>query len=172
MFAKIFCQCAACLVFVVACPVFADALDVKTGGWEMTTTTLITGMPASPEALAKMSPEQRARVEAMLAARAGKPSIHVSRSCVTKEDLDQDNIIKSDHVDCKKEVLSRSATKIVVTETCSPPHASTSNVIIEARTPENVVATMDMTQPGASGKIHVDVDGRWLGPSCTGIGDR
>jgi hypothetical protein len=28
---------------------------------------------------------------------------------------------------------------------------------------------MDMTQTGASGKIHVDVDGRWLGASCAGI---
>lgn len=160
------------LAIVAPLPVFADALNVKTGGWEMTTTTLITGMPAPPETLAKMSPEQRAKVEAMLAARAGKPSTHVSKSCVTKEDLDQDNMIKSDNVDCKKEVISRSATKIVVTETCNAPHASTSNVIIEAKTPENVVANMDMTQPGASGKIHVDVDGRWLGPSCTGIGEQ
>ncbi len=171
MFTKDIFRCALALAIVVPLHGFADALNVKTGAWEMTTTTLITGMPMPAEALAEMTPEQRARIEAMMAARAGKPSKHVSKSCVTKEDLDQDSMIKSDNVDCKKDVISRSTTKIVVTETCDAPHASTSNVIIEARTPENVVASMDMTQPGASGKIHVDVDGRWLGASCAGIGE-
>lgn len=162
-------RCAAALVALAILPASAETLNVKTGAWEMTTTTLITGMPASPDALAQMPPEQRAKVEAALAARAGKPSVHVSKSCVTREDLEQDNMIKSDDPACRKEVLSRSAAKLVVTETCSAPHASTSNVIIEAKTPENVVANMDMTQTGASGKIHVDVDGRWLGASCAGI---
>jgi hypothetical protein len=171
MLARMVLQCAVSLVFVAACPVFADALNVKTGAWEMTTTTLITGMPMPAEALAKMTPEQRTRMEAMIATRAGKPSKHVSKSCVTKEDLDQDSMIKSDNVDCKKEVISRSTTKIVVTETCEAPNASTSNVIIEAKTPENVVANMDMTQPGASGKIQVNIDGRWLDASCAGIGE-
>lgn len=171
MFARMVLQCAVSLVFVAACPVFADVLNVKTGAWEMTTTTLITGMPIPAESLAKMTPEQRTRMEAMIADRAGKPSKHVSKSCVTQEDLDQDSMIKSDNVDCKKEVISRSTTKIVVTETCDAPNASTSNVIIEAKTPENVVANMDMTQPGASGKIQVNIDGRWLGASCSGIGE-
>lgn len=169
MFTKDIFRCAIALAIVAPSHVFADALNVKTGAWEMTTTTLITGMPVPAEALAKMTPEQRARMEAMLAARAGKPSTHVSKSCVTKEDLDQDSMIKSDNVDCKKDIISRSTTKIVVTETCNAPHASTSNVTISAETPENVVANMDMMQAGASGKIHVDVDGRWLGSSCAGI---
>ena len=41
-------------------------LDVKVGQWEMTHTTVMKGVPPIPaEMLAKMSPEVRARYEAM-----------------------------------------------------------------------------------------------------------
>lgn len=50
----------------------ADAFNAKPGTWEMTITTLTTGMPAPPDMLAQMSPEQRAKIEAMMQARAGR----------------------------------------------------------------------------------------------------
>jgi hypothetical protein len=61
-----------------------QAMDVKTGQWETTMTGQITGMPAvPPEALAQMTPEQRAKVEAAMGGRGAKPT--VSTSCRTKE---------------------------------------------------------------------------------------
>src|SRR5579863_8764845 len=75
-------------------------LDVKTGEWEYTVTTQMTGLPQSaqhqmpsipPEQLAKMPLEQRARVEAALkqagAMASGKPTTTTSKSCIRKEDL-------------------------------------------------------------------------------------
>ena len=42
-------------------------LNIKEGLWEMTVTHSMTGMPAiPPETLAKMPPEQRARIEAAM----------------------------------------------------------------------------------------------------------
>jgi hypothetical protein len=149
---------------------FADSLNAKTGAWEITTTTLTTGMPVPAEALAKMPPGQRANIEKTMQARAGKPSTHMRKSCVTKKELDEDRVIKSDDEgQCKKKIISKSASKIVFEQTCAAPHASTSNVTIEAKTPESIVASMDMVRGGASGKIHADIKGRWLSTSCAGI---
>jgi hypothetical protein len=33
------------------------------------------------------------------------------------------------------------------------------------------VASIDMVHAGASGKVHIDLKGRWLGASCAGIKD-
>jgi len=45
-------------------------LNVKEGLWEMTVTHSMTGMPAAPnlppDALAKLPPDQRARIEVMM----------------------------------------------------------------------------------------------------------
>ena len=41
-------------------------LNVKEGLWETTSTRLMTGMGIPADSLAKMSPEQRAHVEAMM----------------------------------------------------------------------------------------------------------
>jgi hypothetical protein len=43
---------------------------------------------------------------------------------------------------------------------------------IEAKTSENLVASIDMAQGGASGKVHVDMKGHWLGASCAGIKEK
>jgi hypothetical protein len=71
-------------------------IDVKTGLWETTSKTEITGMPAMampqiPEdTLAKMPPEQRARVEAMMKGRGmGGPQTNTTKSCLTKEALER-----------------------------------------------------------------------------------
>jgi Protein of unknown function (DUF3617) len=62
------------------------ALEVKPGQWETTTTGQMTGVPAiPPEVLAKLTPEQRAKMESAMGARGAKPI--VSTSCRTKEKL-------------------------------------------------------------------------------------
>jgi hypothetical protein len=73
------------------CPLSAWAaddirpFDAKTGLWETTSTMEMPGMPSMPampqippEQLAKMSPQQRAQVEAMLKARGGAASPRVT----------------------------------------------------------------------------------------------
>jgi len=165
-------RCAA--VFAIATPLFAfaDSLNMKTGTWEITMTTVTTGMPIPPEALDRMLPEQRAKVEEAMRARAGKARSHVTKSCVTQNDLDQNLLLKSaDANRCKKKIISKSSRKIAFQQTCTPPRASTSNVKIEAKTPERIAASMDIVQEGASGKIHVDIRGRWLSTGCAAIKD-
>lgn len=159
------------VAFAVAIPLhaFAAPFDAKPGAWEITTTTLMQGMLIPAEALADMPPEQRTKIEKAMRARSGKPSTHVTKSCVTQQELDQDSMIGTDDQDdCKKKVISRSATRLVLEKTCPAPRAYAAKWTIVARTPESLAATADLVQAGG-GKIHLDIKGRWLGTSCAGI---
>src|SRR5258705_225126 len=67
------------------------SMDVKTGLWEITSTGATTGAPPiPPEALAQMTPEQRAKMEsAMRAEIARNNQSHVSKSCITQRQLEK-----------------------------------------------------------------------------------
>ena len=160
------------VVLTVALPLygFADSFNVKTGAWEMTTTTVSTGNLMPPEMLARMSPEQRARMEQAMQAHSGKPTTRVDKDCVTKEDLDQDRLFKSDNDSaCTRKIVQKSATRVVLEQTCGAPRASTATVTIETQTPESVTTAVDIAMAGGSGKMHMQGHGRWLGASCAGI---
>lgn len=159
----------------VALDARAESLNVKPGVWEMTVTTVASGMKLSPEMAANMPPAQRVQMEQMMKAREGKPHTMTVPSCVTKEDVLQDRIIKEmededddAEVNCKVKVISKSSSKLVIDQICPGPPASTGHLTIEAKTPESLVATGDRNLKG-SGKAHLDIKGKWLRASCEGI---
>ena len=151
----------------------AGSLNAKPGAWEITLTTLMSGMPIPPDALAKMPPEQRAKFEAAMQGRAGKSTTHAHTSCMTQKDLDEGRMIKSDGENqCTQKIISKSANRLVIEKTCTAPRTSNSQMTMEAKTHESIVASIDMEQGGASGKVHVDMKGHWLRASCAEIKDR
>jgi Protein of unknown function (DUF3617) len=164
------------LLLALGAPVqaHADSLKAKTGAWEMTTTSVTTGNLMPADALANMKPEQRARMEAAMKARSGVPKTHTSTTCVTQADLDQDRMLKqeADEAKCTKKVITKTSTKVALVKTCTAPGASTSTMVFEAKTPENIVGTIDMSRGDVDGKIHVDIVGRWLAASCAGVKDK
>ncbi len=89
----------------------AESFNAKPGAWEMTYTGLSTGTLIPPDVLAKMPPEQRARIEQSMQASSDKPSTHATKSCITKEDLDQNRIIKEEEDEnepgCATKVVSK-----------------------------------------------------------------
>ena len=87
----------------------AEGFDIKTGAWEVTTSTAIAGMPIPKSSLDKMPPEQRAKMEAAMAARAGNTNSHTSTTCVTKQDLDRGQLMKSDDANCTRKVIAQTA---------------------------------------------------------------
>lgn len=152
-----------------------ESLNVKPGAWEMTVTTVVSGMKLSPEMTAKMTPLQRAQMEQMMKAREGKPHTTTIQSCLTKEDVSQDRIIKEmededddSEVKCKVNVISKSSLKLVIDKMCPGPSPSTTHFSIEAKTTDRITATGDRAQQG-SGKSRMDIKGRWLSASCEGI---
>lgn len=86
-------------------------LNVRPGEWEVTTTNETSGqLPIPQDMLDKMTPEQRAKMEAMMKARGMQGAkTTVSKLCVKKEDLDKP--FARDNQSCKQTILTSSAIK-------------------------------------------------------------
>jgi len=143
----------------------AEALEIKTGAWEVTENTAMSGMPIPKEALDKMPAEQRARVEASMHARAGSGKPHTIRSCVTQQDLDRGQLMRSEEPNCKCKVITQNARHLEMEEVCTGPEPSQAHFKFDATSNERYTGSIDMTR--GDGKVHVDMSGHWVGATCT-----
>ena len=157
---------------VLLTPAHAESFNVKSGVWEMITTITSSSSKLSPEMSGKMTPAQRAKMEQMLKAREGKPMTVTDRSCLTKEDISYDRIIKEmedadddEEVKCTIKVISKSSSKMVLDQVCPAPRSSTTHWMIEAKTTESLVGSGERDQPGV-GKSRMEMKGKWLSASC------
>jgi len=156
-------------------------LDVKTGQWEYTVTTQISGLPQSaqqqsamasipPEQLAKLPPAQRAKIEAAMGALSGKPMTTTSKSCIKKEDLAKyipSNTNKNQS--CKTTIVSSSRSKQEIKMDCENNSGSQSGtLVVEALSPESTKFSLQMTASKGQG-MNMTINGtsKWLGESCT-----
>lgn len=147
-------------------------LNVKLGLWETTVTSTMSGLPAIPDsALAQMPPEQRARIEQAIEARNGKPTI--TKSCLTKDKLQNTNPFQKAPQGCTYTVVSSSGSKMEVKMECVRNGMTmTSNVVVTASDSENVKGTVHVNTTGsgaspASGmKMDSSFTSKWLGSSC------
>jgi len=143
----------------------AEGFDIKTGAWEVTSATAMSGMPIPKDALDKMPPAQRAKMEAVMAARAGKTNSRTSTTCVTKQDLDRGRLMKSDDAKCTRKVIAQTAVRYEMEETCTGPDPSTTHAKFNAKSAESYTAVIDRMQ-GQGGEVRVEMSGRWLGATC------
>lgn len=152
-------------------------LDVKAGLWESTVTTQI-GMPAlPPELLARMTPEQRAKMEAARQGRGGGSSrTDSSKHCVTKETLSQmlsfgDNRAQN----CKKTLVSSTSTKQVIHVECTTAAMpSTGDLQFEAVDRETIKGSMVMKagQGGRGMGNKMEFTSKWLSADCSDAGPK
>ncbi len=142
----------------------AETLDIKTGAWEVTESTAMSGMPIPKEALDKMPPEQLAKVEAAMGARAGSGKPHTTHSCVTQQDLDRSELMRSDEPNCKRKVITQSARHLEIDEVCTGPEPSHAHFKFDAPSNERYTGSIDMTR--GDGKVHIDMSGRWISAAC------
>ncbi len=171
-------------VLIALCSSYLFAADkitppnIKTGLWEITETHTMTGMPAMPaippEALASMTPEQRAQVEArMKDSSGGGPKTTTRKSCVTKEKLDKNSMFGDDRNECTRTVLSSSATMTEAKIHCAQKEMTSDGTFkFEALSSENVKGTVRMVVTGkgqGQGQpMHMDFDfiSKYLGANC------
>ena len=152
-------------------------MDVKLGLWESTVTIQI-GMPAlPPELLAKMTPEQRAKMEAARQGRgAGNSRTDSTKHCVTKETLSQmlsfgDNRAQN----CKKTLVGSTSTKQVIHVECTTAATpSTGDLQFEAVNPETIKGSMVMKagQGGRGMSNKMEFTSKWLGADCSDAGQK
>ncbi len=145
-------------------------LNVKEGLWEVTVTHSMSGMPATPnippDALAKMPPEQRARVEAMMK---GGPSTDVRKECITKEKLEKHSAFSNNRGDCTRTVVNSTGSKLEVKLHCEEKQTSSDGtLLVEAIGSENVKGTMHLVTNSNGRTMNMDftISSKYLGPSC------
>lgn len=151
----------------------ADAvkLDVKLGLWESTSVMERTGAPPIPaEVLARLTPEQRAKIEERAKASAQQgPKTTTRKHCVKREDLDKAMAFGNDEKTCHRTVVASSSSKLEFRMECGAgAMKSNGDVRIEAVSSEHVKGSIQMTvgDGARSMKMNSTFDSKWLGPVC------
>ena len=146
----------------------ADQLNVKLGLWEITTVSQMSGTPPVPkELLDRMTPEQRARFDAMGAQAAG--GTDVRKACVTAKDLEHP-FGTNNNQPCRSTVVRGSSTSQEIHMQCGADNKGTGTLRINTPTPETMNGTLDMQiGAGENGmKVKATLKGKWLRASCEG----
>lgn len=162
------------LVCLSASIIFAagkfQPLNVKTGTWQTTWVTTLSGAPPIPqEMLDRMTPEQRARFDAMMKnMKSGTPRTRSAKTCLTRDQLEKDPFNESK--DCTETVLSSTGSKMEIEEVCTEENSkSDSKIRIEATDSENVKGWMQSTVTGSGRTMSVNgtFTSKWIGAACT-----
>jgi hypothetical protein len=149
------------------------ALHVNVGLWQITSSSVTSGMPPMPpEVLAHIPPERRA--QAMASMRAGMGSqTHTMQNCVTQKELDRPfrPMTSPPDTKCTETLASASSTMQDVRYTCTGKHPMDGRFQFQAPSPGTIKGQMTMNIGTGSQAMHINssISGRWLGASCGSI---
>ncbi len=146
-------------------------LDVKLGLWETTSQTNVSGqLPVTPEQMANLTPEQRARIEQAMKGMSGKPI--TSKSCLTKEKLDK-GFAFNERKECTHKVLNSSSHNLEVQMTCNEKEGQKANVLVKAQalSSTNVKGTTHITVEGGGRTMTSDgsFTSKWISSNCGSV---
>ena len=141
-------------------------LDVKPGLWENTSVTERGGMPTiSPEQMAKLPPEAKARMQAMTGNKTD-----VSQSCMTADELSK--FARNQYKSCNVTTVSSSRNKEEFSFECENGGSkSTGTMKIEAvdSTHINSLVVINMTAGGRPMNMKITNTSKWLGADCGSV---
>ena len=150
-------------------------LDVKPGLWESTVTIQSSGMPGIPEeTLAKLPPEQRARMEAAMK---GMGGTHTARSCLTGETLRKPLAFgDSANSSCKRTIVSSSSGAMEFHVECSNDRMKSSGdgrvQAVSAESLKGETVMNSTMEGGRTTTTKVLFSSRWLGSDCGSVKPR
>ena len=159
---------AAVCVALPACISAAETLNVKTGLWEITSVTEMSGMPPLPkELLSALTPEQRKQMEAEIKAGQKKGDKDTDRECVTQKDLEQP-FESSNAKECTQTIVKSSRTAQEVHIACSGGIPGSGVFKVAAPNPEAMSGTLDLKLGEGADAMTVKarLQGRWLSSDC------
>lgn len=150
-------------------------LNVKTGLWQSTTTIAVIGtLGLPPEMEAKLTPEQKARIEAARShSAAGQPHTTTHKGCVKQEDLTRDPFNagrNNEQMTCKENLVRSTSSDADVELTCSDPRGNTSDfrITFHAIDQEHVTGTGhgNVNMYGHTMKSDWKMQSQWIQASC------
>lgn len=165
--------CAAAGAAAAASAVTLVPLAIRPGLWQMTVQSQTSGMPGiPPEALAHMTPQQKARIQAQMAAANGP---HTFRQCVTAEELRKGwdwNRSRSSNERCTRTLVTSTASAMSMRLQCTGRNtSSTGSIQFAAVGPGAVHGNVDfrVTTSNRTMTVKSTMNGKWLGADCAGI---
>jgi hypothetical protein len=146
----------------------AERMNIKTGQWETTTTTQMTGLPPIPQdVLDKMTPQQRQMMEDRMK---GTQTPHTSKYCVKQEDIDKALKFGSDDKECTRTIITSTGSRQEIKIECNRDNGKQTGMVrVEAASPEMMKGSMQMsmTSGGRSMNMNSTFSSRWLGATCS-----
>jgi hypothetical protein len=146
-----------------------EPLNVKLGLWEMTMASKMSGqLPIPAEYLSRLTPEQRAKLEEGMKARAAGPAqTHTYKSCLTKEKMETNPF--ADKQNCTNTVLTSTSSRIALKVQCTEKNVTLSgNGEFEALSTESVKGSAHMTSTNGDHTMNSELTytGKWIGSAC------
>lgn len=146
-------------------------LNVKTGLWHVTMNHSSSGaLGIPPDMAAKLTPEQRAQVEAAMKNRSGaggsKPTTY--DKCITKDDLTKDPF-SNDKQNCSEKVIKSTSSDLEIQETCTSELGKADvHVNLHAIDSEHVKGTGHVVSTAGGRNMTDDLtfDSKWQSASC------
>lgn len=150
----------------------ATTLDVKTGLWEMTSVGTTSGTPPIPQdVLAKLTPEQRAKLQqSMAAGMASANQPHVRKACITQKSLER-GLNFEDRPNCKTTVLNSTPRMLDVAMECTGAQRMTGKFHFEAADRETIAGDTNMVMTDGTNAMTMKykINGKWLGGDCGNV---
>lgn len=153
----------------------------KPGLWEAQMTTAGAGanMPNMQDQLAKMPPEQRAQMEAMMKQRGisfgAQGTTMTARFCLSEKDAADESGrallsgTERDASKCDHKVVSRSASEVRVHAVCATDKGpSEFDVRVYDMTPTSMAMEMNGKSPDR-GEVHMQQKARWVSSDCGAV---
>jgi len=157
-------------------PVSSLPLNIKVGLWQMTYTTERNGVAVvhsiAPELRAKMSPDQRAKSEARLKARAAQGSqVETRQFCLTEDRLKKaifDTDAEANRSACERTVLTATAKLQQFREECTEGNTKrTVEGRFESVEPDTMKGSLKVKVEGSNASfMNMEIAGKWVGADC------
>jgi hypothetical protein len=150
-----------------------QTLNVKTGLWRVTTVTVITGeMPIPAELLARLTPQQRTRMEERIRARSPeRTTTTTEKGCITREQLEQGPAFGGDRKQCVRTVVASTSRKANMKIECEQEGLKGDGILqFEALSPENVTGSEHIAASDGTHTMNSNstITAQWIGPVCGG----
>lgn len=163
----VICMCAV----VVLAQEKLQPLNVKLGLWETTWTRTTSGeMPIPDELLSRLTPEQRAKMEERMKARAAQSTkTTTNKECLTKEKLDKELAFGDDRKECTRTVVTSTSSKAEFRMQCAEGDVKGNGTfLVEAVSTENVKGSVNIVASGNGHNMNSSgtFTAKWIGPDC------
>ena len=150
-------------------------LNIKTGLWEQTLTSKVSGeLPVPPEMLNRLTPEQRARMEQRMKANSdahARTTTH--KRCLTEEDLRKNKFLDSgEDQECTSTITTSTSTSAKGRISCQSEGMKMAGALeMLAPDSEHINGSWRATADSGGHTMNVDstFTSKWLGSSCGNV---